>query len=67
MFYDFFQAAIVIIIVSLTFFFRQRKAVGKLDEARFPEEMKTNFKKAIITEMISSEDESLDTDGNIIN
>ena len=41
---------------------RRRKVVGKLDEARLPEEMKANFKKAIITEMMSSEDETFDTD-----
>ena len=42
---------------------RRRKTVGKLDEARFPEEMKTNFEKAIMTEMMLSEDETFGTDG----
>ena len=42
---------------------RRWKAVGKLDEVQFPEEMKANFKKAIIIKMMSSEDETSDTDG----
>ena len=42
---------------------RRLKAVTKLDEVRFPEKMKTSFKKAIITEMMSSEDKFFDTDG----
>ena len=42
---------------------RRWKAVGKLDEVRFPEEMKANFKKAIIIEMMSSKGETSDTDG----
>ena len=34
------------------------KTEGCFDEAWFPEEMKKNFKKAIVTEIMSSEDET---------
>ena len=42
---------------------RRWKAVGKLDETHFPEKMKTNFEKAIITKMMSSDYGTFDTDG----
>ena len=42
---------------------RRWKAAGKLDEAWFPEENFPNFKKAIVTEIMSSENETFDTDG----
>ena len=41
---------------------RRWKAAGKLDEAWFPEENFPNFKKAIVTEIMSSENETFDTD-----